>query len=197
MLRIVRTIALSGAAAAAVLGTAATATAATPQTTTTAIETAVDRAAGTPVALPSGKTLHVRGLDSLAYRADSSHRTAVVQLAAGPAGTAPGGMAGIDGSLRQQPAQSGVGNGLQQPGYNPQQIQTQAGGGAALGTGAVLALVLGIVLFFGIKGGKVSKGWAFTSMAMGVVVAGTFIGPLVTQLGGSGVTAFGNLFGGL
>ncbi|MGW1493852.1 hypothetical protein [Streptomyces sp. NPDC002402] len=159
------------------------AAAATPEQATAAIEAAVDRAVGAPVTLPSGKTLHVRGLDNAAYRADAGHRTAVVQLAA-PA------------DINNPAPQGGVGAQLQQPGYNPQQIQTQASG-AALGTGAVLALVFGLVLFFGIKHDKVSKGWAFLSMAMGIVLAGTFVGPLVNQLGASGVSAFGNLFGGL
>lgn len=196
MNRIVRVVALSGAAAATVLGTATAATAATPEQATATVQAAVDRAAGTRVNLPSGKTLHIRGLDSVAYRADAGHRTAVVQLAAAPGETQPGGTAGIDNSLNGPAPQGSIGNQIQQPGYNPQQVQTQASG-AALGTGAVLALVLGIVLFFGIKNGKVSKGWAFTSMAMGIVLAGTFVGPLVTQLGGSGVSAFGNLFSGL
>ncbi|WP_406401614.1 hypothetical protein OH805_21240 [Streptomyces sp. NBC_00879] len=195
MNRIVRTIALSGAAAATVLGAATAATAATPEQATAVIEAAVDRAASTPATLPSGKTIHIRGLDNAVYRADAGHRTAVVQLA-GTTGSQPGGTAGIDESLNGPLPQGGVGAQLQQPGYSPQQIQTQASG-AALGTGAVLALVLGLVLFFGVKNGRVSKGWAFTSMAMGVVLAGTFVGPLVTQLGGTGVTAFSNIFGGL
>ncbi|NWF27998.1 hypothetical protein HW130_17285 [Streptomyces sp. PKU-EA00015] len=175
MARTIRTLALTGTAAAALLGTAGTVHADTPEKATTVVQAAVDRAAGAPVTLPSGKTVHIRGLDTAAYRADAGHRTTIVQLAAG----------GVGSPIQQQ------------PGYNPQQVHTQAGDGAALGTGAVLALVLGIVLFFGIKGGKVSKGWAFTSMALGIVLAGTFVGPLVTQLGGTGVTAFGNIFGGL
>lgn len=181
MNRIVRAIALSGAAAAAVMATATTASADTPEAAETAIQSAVDRAAGAPVTLPSGKKLHVRGLDSVAYRADASHRTAVVQLAADQPGS---NMTTFD-----------------QPGFSPQQVQqpqvqTQAGGGA-LGTGAVIALVLGVVLFFGLKANRVTKGWAFTCIAMGVVLSGTFIGPLIQQLGGSGVQAFGNLFAGL
>ncbi|MCX4720015.1 hypothetical protein OG818_30290 [Streptomyces virginiae] len=178
MPHIIRTLAVSGAAAVALLAATPAASAGTPEQNAAVVQAAVDKAAGAPVTLPSGKTMSVRGLDSAAYRADAGHHQAVVTLAEGTGVGAP-----IQGPATQLGGTT--------------QVQTQAGSGAALGAGAVLALILGVVLFFGIKGNKVSKGWAFTSMAMGVVLAGTFIGPLVTQLGGTGVQAFGNLFSGL
>jgi hypothetical protein len=212
--RIVRTIALSGVAAAAVLGTATTSSAATPETVHTVVEAAVDRAAGAPVTLPSGTRIHVTGMESAAYRATDVHRTAVVQLAAAtPAPKPPkGGTKGIEDSLDdfegannevggQQP-QGGIGQQIpQQPaGYGmqqPQQMQTQAGAGTGLGVGAVVILVLSIVLVFGLKGGKVSKGWAIACIVLGVALGGTVVGGIVSQISGSGVSAVNNIFGSL
>jgi hypothetical protein len=210
--RIVRTIALSSVAAAALLGTATAATAATPETAPTVVEAAVDRAAGTPVSLPSGTQIHVRGMESAAYRATDVHRTAVVQLAATEAPKPKGGTKGMEDSLNdfeggngqvggQQP-QGGIGQQIpQQPaGYGvqqPQRMQTQAGAGTGLGVGAVVILVLSIVLAFGLKGGKVSKGWAIACIVLGVALGGTVVGGIVTQISGSGVSAVNNIFGSL
>ncbi|MFI6653836.1 hypothetical protein ACIBI8_40475 [Streptomyces sp. NPDC050529] len=180
MSRIVRTLAVSGAAAAALLGTASVAAADSPDTTTASIEAAADRAAGAPVSLPDGRTLHVRGLDSVSYRADASHYTAVVTLADG-----------IDNASVQSEV-NGIGTGL-----NPQQqVQTQAGA-AGISTVAVAALALGIVVFFGIKHGKLAKGWFAVSLILGVLLSGTVIGPMVSQLTGSGVGMFGNFWAGM
>jgi hypothetical protein len=174
MNRITRAFALTGAAAAAVLATAGTVHADTPEEAAAIVEQAVDRAAGAPVTLPSGKTLHVRGLDTAGYRADAAHHQAVVTLADGaPAYT----------DFQTSPATP--------------QVQTQAAGGAVVATGAVLALVLGLVLWFGIKGGKLRWSWAVLCIALGVVLSSTFIGPLVRQLGATGLSAVGSIFGGL
>lgn len=191
MSRIVRTLAVSGAAAAALMGAASVATADSPDTTTT-IEAAADRAAGAPVSLPDGRTLHVRGLDSVSYRADASHRTAVVTLADG-IGT---GLSGNAPAAQQQGAGAevnGVGTGV---GYQPQQVQTQAGAGG-ISTLAVAALALGIIAFFGIKSGRIAKGWFVVSLMLGVLLSGTVVGPMVSQLTGSSVSMFGNFWAGM
>ncbi|MDX2733571.1 hypothetical protein [Streptomyces sp. PA03-2a] len=191
MSRIIRTLAVSGAAAAALMGGASTATADSPEAAVTAVQSTVDRVAGTPVALPDGRTLHVRGLDSVSYRADDSHHTAVVTLAdgigTGMAGNAP---AAGQGAV---PEVNGVGTGV---GYQPQQVQTQAGAGG-ISTLAVAALALGIIVFFGLKSGRIAKGWFVVSLMLGVLLSGTVIGPMVSQLTGSSVTMFGNFWAGM
>lgn len=191
MPRIIRTLALSGVAAVAVLGTAATASADTPEEASAVVQAAVDRAVGVPVSLPDGRVLHVRGLDSVTYRADADHRTTVVTLAAGP-GTDTG-TVGIESTLNQPRQQGGFGSNV---GVTPQQVTTQAGAGTLSAT-AVAALVMGVVLYFGIKHGKVSRGWAIGCVVLGVLLSPTFVGPLVGQLTGSGATTFGNLWAGL
>lgn len=173
MARIIRTLALTGAAAAALLGTAGTVHADTPEEAAAVVEQAVDRAAGASVTLPSGKTLHVRGLEAASYRADAAHHQAAVTLA----------------------TDTGTGAPLQNPVTSPQ-VQTQASGGT-VATGAVLALVLGIVLWFGVKGGKLRWSWAVLCISLGVVLSSTFLGPLVQTLGSTGLNAVGSIFGGL
>jgi hypothetical protein len=83
------------------------------------------------------------------------------------------------------------------PAYNNQQVTNQSAGAGALSAGAVVTLGLGIVIYFGVKNGKVGKSWITVGIFMGVTVGGTFVGPLVTQFSNSGVSAFGNLFAGL
>ncbi|MFD8851839.1 hypothetical protein [Streptomyces sp. NPDC059604] len=182
MSRIIRTLAVSGAAAAALLGTASTAAADSPESAAAVVEAAADRAAGAPVTLPSGKVLHVRGLDSVSYRADASHRTAVAAL-----GDELGSMPGN----RPVAEPNGIGTGLTQP-----QVQNQAGVGG-ISTVGVAALAVGIILFFGVKHGKIEKGWLVLSLIMGVLLSGTVVGPMVSQLTGSGVGMFGNFWAGM
>ncbi|MFJ7497847.1 hypothetical protein ACIQZB_43545 [Streptomyces sp. NPDC097727] len=184
MSRIIRTLAVSGAAAAALMGAGSAATADSPEAVTVAIEEAADRAAGAPVSLPDGRTLHVRGLDSVSYRADASHHTAVVTLADGLSNGMPGNAPAAQGADQ-------IGSGL-----TPQQVQTQAGAGG-ISTIAVAALALGIICFFGLKSGRIAKGWFVVSLMMGVLLSGTLIGPMVSQLTGSGVTMFGNFWAGM
>ncbi|MET9376266.1 hypothetical protein ABZX98_19270 [Streptomyces sp. NPDC002992] len=179
MPRIIRSLALTGAAAVAVLGTATTATADTPEQATAIVDEAVNHAAGAPVSLPDGRTLHVRGLEAASYRADAAHTTAVADLAVGT-------------------PQNGTASQLQPgTGYAPQQYQQQAASGGAIAVGIVLMLVLGIVLFFGIKSNKVSKGWAVLSGAFGITLGSTFVGPMVLTIGGSALGALGQVLGGL
>ena len=190
----IRRIAVSGSAAVALLGGAAAITTATADTAS-ATETAVDRATGAPVTMPDGRTIHVRGLDTAAYRADAGHRTAVVRLAA-TNGTQPGGTAGIDDSLNGPAPQGGVGQQIQQPGYNPQQVQTQAGGGT-VAVGIVAILVLGIVVFFRVKSRQMKAGDAVLVGLFGIALSGTFIGAMGSQITTSLVGSLGGVLGGL
>ncbi|WP_329390192.1 hypothetical protein [Streptomyces sp. NBC_01716] len=193
MSRIVRTIALSGAAAAALFASAGTASATTPETATVAVESAVTEAAGTPVTMPSGKTIRITGMDSAGYQANDSHRAAVVTLA-----DSPGDGVGSDLSSSPQP-----GNGFDpryntpnpQYGTNPQQIQTQASGGAISVTVAIGVALLVIVIVM-VKKGTVKALQAVACVALGVYLAPTFVGPLVQQLGGSAATSLGNVWAG-
>lgn len=194
MSRIVRTIALSGAAAAALFASAGTASADTPEAVSVTVESAVTAAAGTSVTLPSGKTLRITGMNSVSYQANDSHRAAVTTLADGPAGDG----VGSDLSVNPQP-----GNGFDprlntpnpQYGTNPQQYQTQAGGGAISVTVAI-GLALLVVVIVMVKKGNVKVAQAVACIALGVYLAPTFVGPLVQQLGGSAATSLGNVWAG-
>jgi hypothetical protein len=197
MSRIVRTIALSGAAAAAVLATAATATADTPEAATVAVHEAVANATGAPVTLPSGKAIRVAGMDSVSYRADAAHRTAVVKLAATPTPEPDNGWVGTPPGANGTAPDPRLGSVPQQvPGYGPQQITTQAGAGAVSVTvvaGLVLCIVVGVL----IKKSGLKVSWAILCIALGVLLAPTFIGPLVETLSGNGISAFGSIWAGL
>lgn len=190
--RTVRIAVLSGAAATAALGTiglAAPAHAAPAPTVIRVVDAAPAADPGAIVRTADGRTATIMGFPTSQYRADAGHRTAVVQLAAG------GG--GMDGNTPGAPAQPGPAYPqTQTPGYNPNGVQTQAGAGTLSAT-AVAALAMGIVLWFGIKHGKVTKGWAIGCVVLGVLLSPTFVGPLVSQLSGSGATTFGNLWAGL
>lgn len=191
-----RRIAVSGSAAIALLGSAAAISIAAADTASaTEIQAAVDRATGAPVTMPDGRTVHVRGLDSVAYRADAGHRTAVVQLAAA-ADTQPGGTEGIGNSLNGPAPQGNFGTQIQQPGYQPQQVQTQAGGGA-IGIGVVTILVLGIVVFFRVKNHQLKTGDAVLVGLFGVALSGTFVGAMGSQITGSLISSLGGVLGGL
>jgi hypothetical protein len=181
--------------AAAALGSLAAGTPAVAAPTPTAVR--VVQAApladpGATVTTADGRTLTVTGFPTSQYRANAEHRTAVVQLAAGT-----GGMSGNAPGAPQQPnAQDARYVQTQTPGYDPNGVHTQAGAGTLSAT-AVAALVMGVVLYFGIKNHKVTKGWAIACVGLGVLLSPTFVGPLVTQLTGSGASTFGNLWSGL
>lgn len=186
MARIIRTLALTGAAAAALLGTASAVHADTPEQASVSVETAVDRAAGASVTMPSGKTLHVRGLDAASYRADASHQSAVVTLADGP--SPQGGIEGIDSSLRQ--AETGT------VGVTPAQMQTKASGGTISVTVAI-GIGLAIFTFLMVKKGRINAWHAVALVMFGVFLAPTTFGPLLQNLGVSVGTSLGNVWGGL
>ncbi|MCH6162025.1 hypothetical protein [Streptomyces marispadix] len=135
---------------------------------------------------------------STSYGSPAQH-AAVAQLAGADDGdpAAPG--AGNDQApAGQQPAVQQPGTGQQQPAAPTQlnNVQTQAGGGA-IAVGSVAVLLLGTVSFFLVKRGGLKAAHLALGVAMGVLLAGTFIGPLVQQVTGSAVTSFGAILGGL
>ncbi|MEU8749742.1 hypothetical protein [Streptomyces chartreusis] len=194
MARIIRTLALTGAAATALLGAAGSVHADTPEKATATVEAAVDRAASTLVSLPSGKTLHVRGLDTATYRTHASHYDTVVTLAADTT-TAPG-TAGIDSTLRQGTevgTGAAVGN---PPAYNQQQVQVQAAGTGSISVLAALGIGLAIFTFLMVKKGRINAWHAFALVLFGVVLAPTTFGPMLQNLGVSAATGLGNVWSG-
>lgn len=192
MSRIVRTIALSGAAAAALFASGGTASATTPEVASVTVESAVTAAAGAPVTLPSGKTIRITGMDSVSYRADDSHRATVVTLADSPTG-------GVGSDLSSSPQPGGGFDprlDTPNPQYgNQQPIQTQAGGGAISVTVAIGLALLAVVIVM-VKKGNLGLAKAAACIALGVYLAPTFVGPLVQQLGGSAATSLGNVWAG-
>ncbi len=177
--RIVRIIAVSGAAAAALLGTAGTVPAAAAET-------------------PSSVVLAAN------YQAEPGHTDTVMQFAQD---TNPSD-ADDNGTTFPNPYEQ---NPQGEPGEqipntpnapspqqlnDPTQIQTQAGAGTiAVGTFATAVLL--IIGYFAIKRGGVRVGSAVLFVCIGVMLGGTFIGPLVHQLAGTGATAVSNVLNGL
>jgi hypothetical protein len=97
---------------------------------------------------------------------------------------------------------NGSGAALQNPnqpsvnGVNPQQIQTQASGGA-IATGVVAIAILGIIVFFRVKGNHLKVGDAVVVVLFGVALAGTVIGGMADQLTDTGVASLSGILGGL
>ncbi len=87
-------------------------------------------------------------------------------------------------------------DGLQPANVNQQQIQTQASG-AAVGTGVVAIAILGIIVFFRIKGHHLKPGDAVVVVLLGVALSATVIGSMADQLTDSGVASLGGILGGL
>ena len=129
---------------------------------------------------------------------NADQRAAVVQLAAGnddPAAPGGGNDPAPNGQQQQVPQQTVP----QQQAPAPTQldnVQTQGAGGA-IAAGSVAVLLLGTICFFLVKKGGLKAGHLALGVAMGVLLAGTFIGPLVQQITGSAVTSFGSILGGL
>lgn len=138
------------------------------------------------------------GAAATATAAAPEHEATVVAIA--KTDTEPGSTDSIDSGLAPN---GGVGAPLQNPsnvgqvpaGYN-EQIHTQASG-AAIGTGVVVILLLGTVVFFRVKGGHLKVGDAVVVTVLGVALAGTVIGGMADQIAGSGVGALSNVLGGL
>jgi hypothetical protein len=188
----IRRIAVSGSAAVALLGGVAAITTVTADTASaTEMQTAINRATGTPVTMPDGRTVHVRGLDNTGYMATPEQHATIVLAAATPDpagisnGLTPNGGAGVA-------LQNPVG---QQPAYN-QQIQTQAGGGT-IAVGIVAILVLGIIVFFRVKKHDLKAGDAVLVGLLGITLSGTFIGAMGSQITNSLVGSIGGVLGGL
>lgn len=94
------------------------------------------------------------------------------------------------GAVPQNPNQPSVN------GSNPQQIQTQASGGA-IGAGVVTILVLGIIVVVRVRGKDVKVGDAVVLTLFGIAVSGTVIGALGDQLTDSAIGSLGSMLGGL
>jgi len=167
--RTVRLAALTGAAAVA-LGLATPAVAAAVEHTATVHTVA---ATATPIA-HAGRTLTVR-MPTTHYAATASHTDAVVDLAAAGPTTVPA----ID------------------TGVTPANVTTANVSSGTIGAGLVGVIVIGVIVYFGIKSRKVTAGWGVTLVALGVLLSGTFIGPLVEQLTTSVVTAAATTLGNL
>lgn len=199
----IRRIVVSGSAAAALLGGAAAITTASAPTASAAdMESAITRATGAPVKLPDGRTTYVRGMDAASYRASDEHTRTIV-LAAAKSGDDPAGEIGNgltpdngSGSALQNPNQPSVNGQVPANGYNPQQVQTQAGAGSISLTVAIGVGLL-IVVIAWIRSGKVKTLTAFACVALGVYLAPTVVGPVITGLGGSVGSSLGNVWSGL
>ncbi|MCX5598408.1 hypothetical protein OOK29_09685 [Streptomyces phaeochromogenes] len=195
----IRHIAVSGSAAVALLGgAAAITTAAAPTASAADIETAINRATGAPVNMPDGRTTYVRGLDAAGYKATDEHTRTIV-LAAAKADDDPNIGNGLtpdngSGAALQNPNQPNV-NG-QVNGINPQQVQTQAGGGT-IAVGIVAILVLGLIVFFKVKAGHIKAADATIVGLLGISLAGTIVGSMGSSLTNSLVGSLGNMLGGL
>lgn len=190
-----RRIVVSGSAAVALLGGAAAITVADAGTASaTEMQAHIDRATGAPVNMPDGRTVYVRGLDTAAYRADTGHYTAAVQLASVKTDATP--TPGTDGITSGLTPDGGTGAQLQNPvngtqtGYN-QQIQTQAGGGT-IAIGIVVILILGIVVFVKVKHSGLKAADAVIGVLFGVAISGTFVGAMASQMTSSLVGSVAN-----
>lgn len=196
-----RRIAVSGSAAVALLGGAPViATATAPTASAADMETAINRATGAPVKLPDGRTTYVSGMDAAAYTATPEHTRTIV-LAAAKAEDDPADISnGLtpdngSGAALQNPNQPNV-NG-QVNGVNPQQIQTQAGGGTVIGVSAVAILLFVIIAYFRIKKHDAKVGDAVLFTFLGVALGGTVIGGMISQMTNTGVSSLGGIFSGL
>jgi hypothetical protein len=125
------------------------------------------------------------------------HRSAVVQLAASEDDPAtPGGGNDPNGQQQQTNPQIQQPNPAQQVPTQTDSVQTHAGGGA-IAAGTVAVLLLGTICFFLVKKGGFKASHLALGICLGVLLAGTFIGPLVQQVTGSAVTSLGAVLSGM
>ena len=123
-----------------------------------------------------GRTITVTGMPGTHYAASDAHHQVVAVVAATPAPIAT--------------AQTAT--------YTPTNAtQASSVSAGAMSAAAVATLVLGLLIGIAVKNNKVKLGWVFASSALGVLLAGTFVGPLVQQLAGAGATSWGSIFGSL
>jgi hypothetical protein len=135
--------------------------------------TSVQAATDTSVRLADGtRAMTVRGLPTTHYTATADHSAAVVTVAAVQPSVAPV----VDTNVT--PAVNNV---------TPANVS-----GGTIGVGIVGLMLIGVIVFIGIKGRKVAASWAITLVALGVLLDGTFVGPLIKQLTNSAVTAAAN-----
>ena len=106
--------------------------------------------------------------------------------------------ADITGGLTPNGGQgAAIQNPVTQPNaVNPQQIQTQASGGAIAG-GVVAILLLGFITVVRVKSHDIKVGDAVVVTLFGIAVSGTVIGGLGDQLTGSAISALGGVLSGL
>jgi hypothetical protein len=181
-------VALSGAAAAAVLGVAGVASAATPDAVTVQ---SVEAATGIPVRwVDAGRTITVTGLPVSSYTASDAHHATVADMASSTTPNGLGQGAGVPG-VGTNPA-----TGTAPATYTQQQVNLQSVGGT-IGVGVVSILIIGVVVFFGIKHSKVTLWWGLTLVSLGVLLQPTFIGSTVNSITSSVVTSAASAISGL
>lgn len=199
----IRRIVVSGSAAAALLGgAAALGTVTAPTASAADFDTAITRATGTPVSMPDGRTIHVRGMDAASYRATAEQHTVILAAAKAeddPTAEIGNGLTPDNGSgsgaALDNPNTPNV-NGQTPNGYNPQQVSTQAGGGA-IAIGMVSILVLGIWVFFKVKHGAIKAVDAVIVGLLGIALSGTFVGAMGSQMTNSLVGSLGTMLAGM
>lgn len=191
----IRRIVVSGSAAVAVLGGAAAITTVSAPPASAAEQTVAHRAVTAPVQMPDGRTLRITGMGGYGHQATAAHVATVAAFKADvePSAT-PGLTTGITPGGGGQ-VQPGDVNG-QQPGYNQQQISTQAGGGT-IAVGIVSILVLGIIVFFKVKHGHIKAFDATLVGLLGISLAGTFVGGMGSSITNNMVGSLGSMLSGL
>lgn len=136
-----------------------------------------------------------------AYGTPAQH-AAVTQLAAGTddeAGPGDGNDPAPNGQQQPLQPQQQAPNGQQQAPAPTQlnNVQPAAAGGGTIAVSTVAVLLLGTVCFFLVRRGGFKASHLALGVCMGVLLAGTFIGPLVQQVTGSAVTSLGTVLSGL
>lgn len=136
------------------------------------------------------------GAAATATAATSEHEATVISIAADDTQDPAGITNGLTPDAGQGAAIQNPVTGVQPNGVNPQQIQTQASG-AAIGTGVVAIAILGIIVFFRVKGGHVKPGDAVVIVFLGVALSATVVGGMADQITDSGIASLGGILGGL
>ncbi|MDQ0758722.1 hypothetical protein [Streptomyces canus] len=187
-----RRIAVSGSAAVALLGGAAAIITATapPAAAAETHAVVVERAVTAPVTLPDGRTFRVTGMGGYGHRATEAH---IATVAAYKTGTQTPNSFNDSGSGAQLQAPYNTG----QTPADYQQIQAQTAGGGTIAVGIVAILVLGIIVFFKVKGGHIKAMDATLVGLLGISLAGTIVGSMGSSLTNSLVGSLGNMLGGL
>lgn len=136
------------------------------------------------------------GAATTATAATSEHEATVISIAADDTQDPAGITNGLTPDAGQGAAIQNPVTGVQPNGVNPQQIQTQASGGA-IGAGVVAILILGIIVVVRVRGKDIKPGDAVVVTLFGIAVSGTVIGALGDQLTDSAISSLGSMLGGL